>query len=159
MMMINYEWSPAESNQAMTARGSNVITDLLRDSILRLCKSNVLYDGQVEVDGIICISGQVEGQQLVVKVHETFESFTSPGCKVDGGRRFENDRGDGSFLGWWQTNSVSRSKTPSSPEWIQRWLIFSFQPVQPIPDLGPDDSRLWSSSKRSLYEGFSSLSP
>ena len=43
---------------------------LLRDTIVHLCKINTIYGGQVDVDGIICISGQKEGQEIVVKVHE-----------------------------------------------------------------------------------------
>ena len=46
------------------------ITQLLREAILRLCSSHRLYDGALEIDGIICITGQCEGQELVVKVHE-----------------------------------------------------------------------------------------
>lgn len=50
----------------------NLIATLLRDSIIHLCKNSKIYDGWIEIDGIICISGKVEGQQLVVKVHENF---------------------------------------------------------------------------------------
>ena len=48
-----------------------MISQLLRDAILQLCSKHSLYGGSVEVDGIICISGYNEGQELVVKVHET----------------------------------------------------------------------------------------
>ena len=51
------------------------ISDLIRDTIVGLCKTNRPYNGQVEIDGIICISGPKEGQQLVIKVHECLESF------------------------------------------------------------------------------------
>jgi len=51
-----------------------LVSHLLKETIVQLCKSNELYHGRVEVDGIICISGQVEGQELIVKVHETFMS-------------------------------------------------------------------------------------
>lgn len=54
----------------MTTRDKESIAQLLKETIIQLCKANVLYSGQVEVDGIICISGQVEGQELVIKVHE-----------------------------------------------------------------------------------------
>ena len=56
----------------MTTRDKQMIAQVLKETIIQLCKANSLYSGQVEVDGIICISGQVEGQELVIKVHETF---------------------------------------------------------------------------------------
>ena len=46
------------------------LTGVMKDAILQLCRSNLGYAGQLEVDGIICISGQQQGQQIVVKVHE-----------------------------------------------------------------------------------------
>jgi len=58
----------------MTMHDKRVIAHVLRETIVRLCKSTELYDGRIEVDGIICISGQVEGQELVVKVHECFST-------------------------------------------------------------------------------------
>ena len=46
------------------------LTGVMKDAILELCRSNLGYAGQLEVDGIICISGEQRGQQIVVKVHE-----------------------------------------------------------------------------------------
>ena len=54
-----------------TTKEKQVISQLLRDAILELCSKHSVYGGSVEVDGIICISGYNEGQELVVKVHET----------------------------------------------------------------------------------------
>lgn len=54
-----------------TTKEKQMISQLLRDAILQLCSKHAVYGGQVEVDGIICISGYNEGQELVVKVHET----------------------------------------------------------------------------------------
>ncbi len=51
-----------------------IISQLVRESILHLCKSNHLFGGNLEVDGIICISGKAEGQEIVVKVHEQLGS-------------------------------------------------------------------------------------
>ncbi len=46
------------------------LSGVMRDAILQLCRANFAYGGHLEVDGIICISGQDENQQIVVKVHE-----------------------------------------------------------------------------------------
>ena len=46
------------------------LTHLLKDTILHVCEVNAVYHGKLEIDGIICITGQSEGEQIVVKVHE-----------------------------------------------------------------------------------------
>lgn len=46
------------------------MSELLRDSILHLCRLNTLFEGHVKVDGLIVISGQGEGEEVVVRVHE-----------------------------------------------------------------------------------------
>jgi len=52
-------------------RDAPAVVRLLRETIVQLCRSNAPFGGgRVEVDGIICISGSENGQQLVVKVHE-----------------------------------------------------------------------------------------
>ena len=57
-----------------TTREKENLTNMLRQLIINLCKTNPVFPGRVEVDGIICISGQVEGQELVIKVHEIFST-------------------------------------------------------------------------------------
>ena len=54
-----------------SSKEKRAITRILKDTILHLCKTSSLYVGRLEVDGIICITGQGEGQEIVVKVHET----------------------------------------------------------------------------------------
>jgi len=56
---------------------------LMKDAILQLCRSSLVYGGSIEVDGIICISGAQEGQQLVVKLHEKIGHQGSPAFKRD----------------------------------------------------------------------------
>ena len=59
------------------------LSGVMREAILSLCRANVSYSGHVEVDGIICISGQEEGQQIVVKVHEQLFP-EKEGCRPPG---------------------------------------------------------------------------
>lgn len=56
---------------------------LMKDAILQLCRSSLVYGGSIEVDGIICISGSQEGQQLVVKLHEKLGHHSSAAFKRD----------------------------------------------------------------------------
>ena len=46
------------------------VSQLLRESILQLCKASVHSAEGIEIDGIVCISIGKESQQIVVKVHE-----------------------------------------------------------------------------------------
>ena len=68
--------SPAQTNPA-------ALCGLMKDAILQLCRSSLVYGGSVEVDGIICISGAQEGQQLVVKLHEKLGHQGSSAFKRD----------------------------------------------------------------------------
>ena len=48
-----------------------LLTTLLKESILQLCKISVGLIGNYEIDGIICISSsEIDDQHIVVKVHE-----------------------------------------------------------------------------------------
>jgi hypothetical protein len=62
----------ASSDVSASAGNKQAVARLLKETIVQLCRANVQFSGggRIEVDGIICISGQVEGQELVVKVHE-----------------------------------------------------------------------------------------
>ena len=64
--------------QQLQPPGGSMLCGAMREAILRLCRDNVAYGGQVEVDGIICITGQQHGQQIVVKVHELLHSEKWP---------------------------------------------------------------------------------
>lgn len=89
---MNYSSSAALSG--LPGTNLNVIASLLRDSIIHLCKVSKIYDGWIEIDGIICISGKVEGQQLVVKVHESFRPQDAT-KKVEGNETFGDNCGFG----------------------------------------------------------------
>lgn len=67
------------SNGSAPLASPATLCGLMKDAILQLCRSNVIYRGCVEVDGIICISGSQQGQQLVIKLHEKLGH--SPDCK------------------------------------------------------------------------------
>lgn len=54
----------------MHDKEAKALTGVMKNAILELCRSQLDYRGQLEVDGIICISGEKRGQQIVVKVHE-----------------------------------------------------------------------------------------
>lgn len=43
---------------------------LMREAIIQVCRARSLFGGRLEIDGIICIQGQQEGQELVIKLHE-----------------------------------------------------------------------------------------
>ncbi|XP_063413382.1 gastrula zinc finger protein xFG20-1-like [Mytilus trossulus] len=53
----------------------DLVTRLLKQNIVTLCKETVSYDTQLEIDGIICISTGNESQQIVVKVHNFFQKL------------------------------------------------------------------------------------
>lgn len=53
----------------------DLVTRLLKQNIVTLCKETVSYDTQLEIDGIICISAGNESQQIVVKVHHFFQKL------------------------------------------------------------------------------------
>lgn len=55
----------------------DLITRLLKQNIVTLCKETISYDTQLEIDGIICISTGIESQQIVVKVHNFFQKLGS----------------------------------------------------------------------------------
>lgn len=59
---------------SLAQRRRAAVSELLKDSIIHLCRLNSLFDGQIEVDGIICISGQGEGEEIIVKVHERLQT-------------------------------------------------------------------------------------
>lgn len=59
-----------DKTRMMHDKEAIALTGVMKDAILELCRSNLGYAGQLEVDGIICISGEERGQQIVVKVHE-----------------------------------------------------------------------------------------
>ena len=62
-------------------RTKTVVSRLLRQSILELCKASVPQDQGVEVDGIVCISIGDDDDQIVVKVHEQM-GVMRPGGQV-----------------------------------------------------------------------------
>lgn len=113
----------------MTTRDKESIAQLLKETIIQLCKANVLYSGQVEVDGIICISGQVEGQELVIKVHEiiaTPQDLRSPyadfryppvGPKYSG---FQN------LIGDYQRRELKRRRLETDYDYLRPSLAFSY---------------------------------
>lgn len=53
----------------------DLVTRLLKQNIVTLCKETISYDTQLEIDGIICISTGNESQQIVVKVHHFFQKL------------------------------------------------------------------------------------
>ena len=57
-----------------TSTEKHTFARLLRENIVNLCRSNSSLarsgDGPVQIDAIICVSGQRDGDELVVKVHE-----------------------------------------------------------------------------------------
>ena len=63
----------------MATKDRKAVSRLFSEAIVQLCRANTPFgDGRIEVDGIICISGEVEGQELVVKVHEIFYEQDAP---------------------------------------------------------------------------------
>lgn len=55
----------------------NLVTRLLKQSILTLCREAVAFRSRLEVDGIICLTADDQDQH-VVKIHEFFDRFTEP---------------------------------------------------------------------------------
>ncbi|CAH1776635.1 unnamed protein product [Owenia fusiformis] len=51
--------------------GSNVLTSLIQDAILKLCTQHVTFDASLEIDGIICITPGQDAKEIVVKMHRT----------------------------------------------------------------------------------------
>ncbi len=55
-----------------------MITHLLKESILQLCKASIPCDNDIEIDGIVCITMGKDNEQIVVKVHEKIYTPNSP---------------------------------------------------------------------------------
>ena len=43
-----------------STREKKALIRLIQDNIVHLCKVNAVYGGQFEVDGIICITGELK---------------------------------------------------------------------------------------------------
>ncbi|CAH1776353.1 unnamed protein product, partial [Owenia fusiformis] len=54
-----------------------VLTQMIQDSVLKLCTQHMIFDHSLEIDGIICISPGDESKELVVKMHRTIMKPTS----------------------------------------------------------------------------------
>ena len=50
-----------------------MLTRLLKQSIITMCKEAVQYEKGLEIDALICISIDNERQQIVIKIHELFQ--------------------------------------------------------------------------------------
>ncbi|KAK2167873.1 hypothetical protein LSH36_23g10003 [Paralvinella palmiformis] len=95
------------SSTPSKAKDKERIIKLLHESILHLCKVSVSGPGNIEVDGIVCIT-QPNESDIVVKVHETFSNVhtdkdgdgRSPSEKrkhsSDGDSAYKSSRKDGS---------------------------------------------------------------
>lgn len=86
--------------------GGSTLCWAMREAILGLCRDNVIYGGQIEVDGIICITGPQDGQQLVVKVHELLDNERRVGKQTQQEKKGSADAE--------RENSTGR--TPESPD-------------------------------------------
>ncbi|KAK2170247.1 hypothetical protein NP493_1156g02048 [Ridgeia piscesae] len=59
----------------MVRQQRDIVSNLLRQSILDLCRANVCQDRGLEIDGILCVTfGDDSDDQIVVKVHEKITS-------------------------------------------------------------------------------------
>lgn len=59
----------------MPRQRKHAVSNLLRQSILELCKASVSQDRGLEIDGILCVTfGDDSDDQIVVKVHEKITS-------------------------------------------------------------------------------------
>ena len=72
-----------------------VVSRLLHQSILELCKASVPQEQCVQVDGIVCISIGDDDNQIVVKVHEQIGSLQSV-SHVSSSQNGERQRSAGS---------------------------------------------------------------
>lgn len=69
-------------NNQSVAKNKMVIS-LLRRSILQLCKASIPEMEEVEVDAILCLTLGRDGEELIVKIHETLWNKTSQNTSTD----------------------------------------------------------------------------
>ena len=65
------------------------VTQLIKDSLVKLCVEHVPCSGTLEIDGIVCIACGDDSKQLVVKVHQVLDVASqneSKHCNIVGGR-------------------------------------------------------------------------
>jgi uncharacterized Zn-finger protein len=86
---------------SLTQRKRAAVSELLKDSIVHLCRLNALFEGHIDVDGIIVISGQREGEEVVVKVHERLQPASSSAGSPFAPLPFLPHPADRSRLGLW----------------------------------------------------------
>ncbi len=84
---VHFVFTQLSETRMMHDKEAIALIGVMKNAILELCKSKLDYGGQLEVDGIICISGEQRGQQIVVKVHEKlFQDLGAKERPLDNGR-------------------------------------------------------------------------
>ena len=139
------------------------VTQLIKDSLIKLCVEHVPCSGTLEIDGIVCIACGDDSKQLVVKVHHVLDVASqneSKHCNIAGGRvnakvechdELGNDDSTDSInddqtvdtvpIG--QSDNDLVSAAPTTPIW--KWPSSPPRcPVEPKPDIdtqndGDDD--------------------
>lgn len=59
----------------MAYNDRDMVSRLLKQSILTMCKEAVGYQSTLEIDGLICISKDSDNAQVVIKIHEIFHKL------------------------------------------------------------------------------------
>ena len=135
------------------------VTQLIKDSLVKLCVEHVPCSGTLEIDGIVCIACGDDSKQLVVKVHQVLDVASqneSRHCNIAGGRgnakvechdQLGNDDSTDSInddqtvdtvpIG--QSGNALVSAAPTTPIW--KWPSSPprcHSPVEPHPDIDID---------------------
>ena len=67
MLVIVREATIAEM---LLPQQQSLLTELIQNTVVRVCVEHVPFDGRLELDGLVCINSDVGGaRQIVVKIH------------------------------------------------------------------------------------------
>ena len=144
------------------------VTQLIKDSLVKLCVEHVPCSGTLEIDGIVCIACGDDSKQLVVKVHQVLDVASqneSRHCNIVGGRvnakvechdQLGNDDSTDSInddqtvdtvpIG--QSGNALVSAAPTTPIW--KWPSSPprcHSPVEPHPDIDTQNDDDFPSSR------------